>query len=241
MIFQAGPDAPVRDRLRRATLPVMRLIRKTLLGLALLLIGLPLAAILIYQLLPPPVTPLMLVRPGKIDYRWVDLEEISPHAVQAAIVSEDQLFCTHWGIDWRQMRIVLDELLEDGEPSRGASTISMQTARNLFLPPSKTALRKAVEIPLALALDLITPKDRLITLYLNIAEWGGGIYGIEAAAQRHFGKPAKALSAAEAARLIAVLPNPLARDPARPSAAVQSWANRIAAEVRRSGGLWYCI
>jgi monofunctional biosynthetic peptidoglycan transglycosylase len=219
----------------------MRLIRRTLLALAALTVGLPVAIILLYQVFPPPVTPLMLSRPIATDYRWVELDQISPHVVRAVIASEDQLFCEHWGIDWRQMRIVLDELLEDGEPSRGASTISMQTARNLFLPPSKTALRKAVEIPLALALDLITPKDRLITLYLNIAEWGEGIYGIEAAAQRHFGKPAKALSAAEAARLVAVLPNPLARDPARPSAAVQSRANRIAAEVRRSGGLWDCI
>lgn len=205
------------------------------------LIVVPVLAMLVYRVVPPPGTPLMLARPGDADYRWVDLDAISPHVVRAVIVSEDQVFCAHSGIDWRQMEIVFDELLEDGRPSRGASTITMQTARNLFLPPSRSALRKAVEIPLALGLEAIMPKRRILELYLNVIEWGDGIHGIEAAAQRHFGKPAKALSKTEAARLAAILPNPITRSPTRPSPAVARKAGKIARDVGRVGVLWGCV
>ncbi|MEQ8589345.1 MAG: monofunctional biosynthetic peptidoglycan transglycosylase [Thalassobaculaceae bacterium] len=206
-----------------------------------LLILLPVLAILAYRAVPPPGTPLMLARDAPADYRWVDFPDIARVAAQAVIVSEDQTFCAHDGIDWRQMSIVLEELRETGRPSRGASTITMQTARNLFLPPSRTALRKAVEIPLALGLELLLPKRRIVELYLNVVEWGDGIYGIEAAAQHHFGKPASALSRTEAARLAAVLPNPLDRDPARPSAEVGRRAARIAADIVRLGRLFACL
>lgn len=209
--------------------------------LLVLLILLPVLATLAYRVVPPPGTPLMLVRDAPADYRWVDLSAVADAAAQAVIVSEDQTFCAHDGIDWRQMSIVLEELRETGRPSRGASTISMQTARNLFLPPSRTALRKAVEIPLAMGLELLLPKRRIVELYLNVVEWGDGIYGIEAAAQRHFGKSAKALSRIEAARLAAVLPNPLARDPARPSAEVGRRAAGIAADIPRLGRLFACL
>jgi len=213
-----------------------RLIRR----LILLAIALPLLAVLAYRLVDPPGTLLMVVRDAPADYRWVPLSEISPHVGQAAIVSEDQTFCQHFGIDWRQMEIVLAEFVEEGRPSRGASTITMQAARNLYLWPARSALRKLAEIPLALTMELAMPKRRILELYLNVIEWGDGIYGIEAAAQRHFNKPASALTRAEAARLVAVLPNPLDRDPARPSSGVRSRAAQIARDAGRLGYLTEC-
>lgn len=218
-----------------------RLIRRLLIWAVVLSVVVPGLAILAYRVIPPPVTPLMLVRGASADYRWVALSDMAPDAARAVIASEDQTFCDHRGIDWRQMNLVLEELRETGRPSRGASTITMQTARNLYLPPSRTLLRKAIEIPLALGLELLLPKRRIIELYLNVVEWGDGIYGIEAAAQRHFGKPARTLTRAEAARLAAVLPNPLARDPARPSAGVLQRSRRIAASIRRLDHLFACL
>lgn len=220
---------------------VLRTLKRVALIALCAVLVVPILAMLIYRVVPPPGTPLMLARAGDADYRWVDLDAISPHVVRAVIVSEDQVFCAHSGIDWRQMRIVFDEFLEDGRPSRGASTITMQTARNLFLPPSRNALRKAVEIPLALGLEVIMPKRRILELYLNVIEWGDGIHGIEAAAQRHFGKPAKALTKTEAARLAAILPNPITRSPTRPSPTVARKAGKIARDVGRAGPLWECV
>ncbi|MDF1791202.1 MAG: monofunctional biosynthetic peptidoglycan transglycosylase [Thalassobaculaceae bacterium] len=218
-----------------------RHIRRLLIVGLVLLIAVPVLAILAYRVVAPPVTPLMLVRDAKIDYRWAAFSDIAGDAARAVIVSEDQTFCDHNGIDWRQMTLVLEEFRETGRPSRGASTITMQLARNLFLPPSRSILRKMVEIPLALGIDLLLPKRRIVELYLNVVEWGDGIYGIEAAAQRHFGKSARALSRTEAARLAAVLPNPLERDPARPSASVSQRSRRIAQDVRRLPQLFFCI
>lgn len=215
--------------------------RRLILAVLGVLVGLPLLAILAYRVIAPPVTPLMLARDAPIDYRWVDFAEIAPNAGRAVIVSEDQTFCAHGGIDWRQMNLVLEEFRETGRPSRGASTITMQLARNLYLPPSRTLLRKVIEIPLALGIDLFVPKRRILELYLNVVEWGDGIYGIEAAAQRHFGKPASALSRTEAARLAAVLPNPLERDPARPSSGVGQRSRRIANDIPRLTQLFACL
>lgn len=218
-----------------------RLIRRVLLALLVVFVVVPVFAILLYRVVPPPGTPLMLLRDGPADYRWVPMSEISASAARAVVVSEDQTFCTHNGIDWRQMTMVLEEFRETGRPSRGASTITMQLARNLYLPPSRSILRKAVEIPLALGLELMVPKRRILELYLNVVELGDGIYGMEAAAQRHFGKPASALTRTEAARLAAVLPNPLERNPARPSGEVGRRTNDIARDVPRLGHLFKCF
>jgi len=131
-------------------------------------------------------------------------------------------------VDWKEMGVVLDD--EDG-PSRGASTIPMQVAKNLFLWPGRSFLRKAMEVPLALYLGAIWPKQRMIEIYLNIAEWGEGVFGAEAAARRHFGKSAAELTPREAALLVAVLPNPRQRDPRRPSRLVNAKAGRILARI----------
>lgn len=218
-----------------------RLIRRILLAMLVVFVVLPVLVILLYRVVPPPGTPLMLWREASADYRWVPMSEMSANAARAVVVSEDQTFCAHNGIDWRQMNKVLDEFRETGRPSRGASTITMQLARNLYLPPSRSILRKAVEIPLALGLELLVPKRRILELYLNVVEMGDGIYGVEAAARRHFGKPASGLTRTEAARLAAILPNPLDRNPARPSGEVGRRAQEIARDIPRLTHLFSCF
>jgi monofunctional biosynthetic peptidoglycan transglycosylase len=143
------------------------------------------------------------------------LAEIAPALSEAVIASEDARYCAHRGVDWDAMRAVLSDSDEDG-PSRGASTIAMQTAKNLFLWPSRSYVRKALEIPMALYLDALWGKRRVMEVYLNVAEWGDGLFGAEAAAQLYFGKKARDLTRREAALLATSLPNPFLRNPARP-------------------------
>ncbi|HEY1736574.1 MAG TPA: transglycosylase domain-containing protein [Methylovirgula sp.] len=156
----------------------------------------------------------------KVERISVPLSAISPNLVAAVVSSEDAHFCRHHGVDWGALREVIDESGDEGL-SRGASTIPMQVARNLFLWQSPfTYLRKALEIPLALIIDLVWPKRRILTIYFNIAEWGDGIFGAEAASQTYFGKHARDLSLEEAALLAGVLPNPQDRDPRQPDRAL---------------------
>lgn len=181
-----------------------------------------------------PTSTLMLAREieGKpVERVYAPLAEISPNLRAAVIASEDALFCRHHGVDWGALREVIDDADEDG-PSRGASTITMQTAKNLFLWPARSAIRKAIEIPLALLIDLIWPKRRVLEVYLNIAEWGDGIFGAEAAAQRYFQKTADRLDLRQAALLASALPNPHLRDPARPSRQLSRRAATIMARAR---------
>lgn len=205
---------------------------RALLGFTLILA----ATLLLGRFLPVPST-LMLGRwlIGKqVDRQWQPLERMSPHLVRAVITSEDQRYCLHLGVDFTALREVLDD--EDG-PSRGASTIPMQVAKNVYLWPERSYLRKALEIPLALALDLAWGKPRVMEVYLNIAEWGDGLFGAEIAAQHYFGKPARDLSAAEAARLAAALPNPRLRSAARTS----PQARRILSRMGEAGALTGCL
>ena len=190
-----------------------------------------------------PVSTLMLAR-------WLTGQEATRVSVPfgaiasdlglAVLTSEDQRFCTHGGVDWDALRDVIEEADEEG-PSRGASTVSMQTAKNLFLWPGRSYLRKGLEIPLALYLDAVMPKRRMMEIYLNIAEWGPGIFGAEAAAQRYFGKSARALTRREAALLVAALPNPIRRNPARPSARHQALAKRLVSKMDAASGLAGCM
>jgi monofunctional biosynthetic peptidoglycan transglycosylase len=189
--------------------------------LILAMIVLPLAAILTYRFVPP-VSTLMLGRwlTGEAASRtFAPLAAISPNLLRAVIAAEDSRFCRHAGVDWIALRDVLDEA-DEGGPSRGASTIAMQTAKNVFLWPGRSYIRKGLEIPLALAIDVVWGKQRVMEAYLNVAEWGDGVFGAEAAAQKYFHKSAKTLTAREAALLAAVLPNPIRFDAGRPSAYV---------------------
>ncbi|WP_395665912.1 monofunctional biosynthetic peptidoglycan transglycosylase [Methylocella sp.] len=195
-----------------------------------------LAALMAAYRFVPPVSTLMLARwatgePVTRDY--VPLAQISRNLQAAVVASEDAKFCRHDGVDWDALMEVMEEADEDG-PSRGASTIPMQTVKNLFLWPWRTAARKAFEIALALALDFVWPKRRILEAYLNVAEWGDGLFGAEAAARRYFGRAASELDARQAALLAVSLPNPRRRDPARPSRFMSSRAATIQARMREA-------
>jgi monofunctional biosynthetic peptidoglycan transglycosylase len=170
-------------------------------------------------LIVPPVSTLMLWRYltfQRVERQWTPISEISPALVRAVIAGEDGRFCAHWGVDWREVQNAFDDADDLGD-ARGASTISMQTAKNLFLWPGRQYVRKALEVPLAIYMDAIWSKARMMEIYLNVAEWGpDGEFGVEAAAQRAFNKSARNLSSEEAALLAGALPNPHVRHPGRP-------------------------
>lgn len=209
-------------------------LRNLILSLVALLVGLS----LLYIVVTPPST-LMLGRwlsLKSVERQVVPLAQISPNLRLMVIASEDGQFCRHAGVDWDQVRIVI----ESGA-RRGASTISMQTAKNVFLWPQRSYVRKALEVPLAMWLDLVWSKERMLEIYLNVAEWGEGVYGAEAAAQLHFNKSAEDLTRREAALLATALPNPLARNPGRPSAGHARLAERLAARAVRPGPIAACV
>ena len=209
-----------------------------------LVVAVPLVLIVLYR--SPsihPVSTLMLrdlVLGNAYQRVWVDYDDIAPALVQSVLVSEDNLFCFHGGVDWSALNLVIDEAL-DGERTRGASTIPMQTVKNLFLWSSRSYLRKALEIPLAMIVDAAWPKRRLMEIYLNIAEWGPGLYGIEAAAQHYYGIPAAQLSRRRAAELAVILPKPVGRNPVRPSAGLTRLARTIEERARQSGAYIKCL
>lgn len=170
--------------------------------------------------------------------QWVDIEDISPSMQQAVVMSEDGQFCFHDGVDWEQLRSVLSR---NGGPNRGASTITMQTVKNVFLWPSRSYIRKGLEIPLALYADLVWSKRRTLEIYLNIAELGPNVYGVEAAAQYYYKKPASKLSRREAALIAAALPNPAIRNPLKPSRAQKTLARIIERRINQSGAYVECL
>jgi monofunctional biosynthetic peptidoglycan transglycosylase len=209
------------------------------------LLTLPIFLSLYYAVLPPPISALMIERlpmARSIDYRWVPLAAISPELAKAVVTAEDARFCQHQGVDWRAVQDVVEEAFDgDEQPIRGASTIAMQMVKNLFLWEGRSVIRKAMEVPLALWIDTIWPKKRVIEVYMNIVEWAPGIYGAEAAARKHFGKSAKTLSRREAALLASVLPNPLKRRAGRPSLGVKRKAGVIEKRVGEMGALLDCV
>lgn len=196
-----------------------------------------LAGLLLFRFVSPPLTPTMLISVFE-NRRWikhdtVSIKKISPHLLRAVIASEDGRFCMHNGIDFDAVQDAVEDYQESGR-LRGASTISMQVARNVFLWTGGGAARKAIEAPLALSLDAAWSKRHILEIYLNIAEWGPGVFGAEAAAHYYFRKPASALTANEAARLAAILPNPIRWSAAKPTPYI---FNRIATIQTRMGQL----
>jgi monofunctional biosynthetic peptidoglycan transglycosylase len=239
--IESRQPAVAREPVRRRGL-LGRLVRRVVLVIV-FLIALPLVLVPLYRVVDPPVSAAMLInRAGgmAMERRWVPLADISPHLVRAVIVSEDARFCSHAGIDWEELQRVLDRI-EEGDSPRGVSTLPMQTVKNLFLWPQRSWLRKALEAPLALYADWLLPKRRIVEIYLNIAEWGPGLYGAEAAAQRYFGMPASGINPAQAARLAAALPAPRTRDPSRPSRGMARLASIIAGRAAKSGPYVACV
>lgn len=205
----------------------------------------PVVMTIVYLWVPPPASNVMILRLFKgngITYDWVSLDQISPQLPRAVVTSEDARFCAHNGVDWIEVQGVIDDALDDDEgPLRGASTIPMQTAKNLFLWDGRFAIRKLLEIPLAYWMDLVWSKKHMMEVYLNIVEWAPGVYGAEAAAQHHFKKPAAKLTKREAALLAAVLPNPIKRDAGKPSKRVQRIAQRIMLRMNNMGPHLACL
>ncbi|BCJ89359.1 monofunctional biosynthetic peptidoglycan transglycosylase [Terrihabitans soli] len=224
----AAPEVQAPDPSDRPDLKRARPTRLT--GILLILAATPIFLSALYAVVPP-VSTLMLFRWATfrtVERDWVPLEEISPNLPRAVIASEDGGFCRHWGVDWGAVREVIEEASEDW-PERGASTVSMQLVKNLYLWQGFGWLRKPIEIVLAHWIELTWSKHRIMEVYLNIAEWGpNGVFGAEAGARRAFGKSAKNLSAREAAIMVAALPNPIIRNPARPTAGQLRRAGQIA-------------
>jgi len=195
---------------------------------------LPYAVAPLYRFVDP-VSTLMLwrwIRGAPVERAWMPLDRISPALLRTVIVAEDDRFCSHHGIDFRELREAAEaELHGTGRP-RGGSGITQQLAKNLFLWPGRSYVRKTLELPLALWIDLVIPKRRQIELYLNVVEWGpGGEFGAEAAARRAFSKSGSSLSLLQAAMMAASLPNPLRRDPRKPSLHLRQLAAVIAARA----------
>ena len=191
-----------------------------------------------YRFVDPPGSMLMLqqwLSGQRIESTWVPIEEISPNVIRAVVASEDSRFCDHHGIDFEALAGAVSDV--GSGAARGASTISMQVVKNLFLWSSRSYMRKAVELPLTLLMETLWPKRRIMEVYLNIAEWGPGIFGIEAAAQARFRKPARSLSAGEASRLAVALPNPRMRNPAKPGPGMQRLARIIQMRMRAAASV----
>lgn len=222
------------------------LIQKFLNTLAWTLVGallLILAVISLFRFVNPPTSSFMLgyrlAEPGQaLHQEWVGLSDISPWLPLAVVASEDQRFPHHWGVDFSAIRKALAEYTA-GEGLRGASTITQQTAKNLFLWNGRSFVRKALEAGLALGIDSLWPKKRILEVYLNIAEFGPGIYGVESASQLYFGIPASRLSRVQAARLASVLPNPKVLSAMNPSPYVWDRVAWIQGQMSQLSGLNY--
>jgi monofunctional glycosyltransferase len=222
--------------LRRALPYVRGALRAAAIGTAGLVVAV-LALAVLYRWVNPPISALMIGRSlagTEIERTWVPLARISPHLMRAVILSEDGGFCRHRGVDWS----AIEEAIET---DRGGSTITMQVVKNLFLWPSRSYVRKAIEIGLAYLVEALWSKRRILEIYLNIAEWGDGVFGAEAAAETHFGKSAARLTAGEAALLAAVLPNPIERTAGAPSDVTGRLASRLAVRMRASRADFSCV
>ena len=238
---EGGAGALARVRRRGGWL--RRLFLGTLF-LALLVTLVPVGLTLLYGL--PSVEPVSRLMIGErlagreVRRDWVPFEAISPFVWQSVVSSEDGRFCAHGGVDWAALDRVIDDALE-GEPSRGASTLAMQSVKNLFLWPGRSYARKIVEVPLALWYDLVLSKRRQMEIYLNIAEWGPGVFGVETAARHHFGRAARGLTRRQAALLTVTLPNPALRDPKRPTKGMARLARLVERRARQSGAYVRCL
>ena len=226
-------ESPQRKR-RRPVLTV-------LLALALLLV----ASVAIHRFVPPPATFLMVTRAmdgGEMNYRWRSLNDISPRLVEAVIASEDSTFCAHRGFDMKAIEKAL-KANERGGRIRGGSTISQQTAKNVFLWPGRDWVRKGLEAGYTVLIETVWGKRRIMEMYLNVAEMGPGVFGAQAASRHWFGKDADQLTPREAARLAAILPSPRRYNAGSPGPYVRRRAARIQAAMGtvRNDGLAACV
>lgn len=222
-------------------LPLKARLRRLIVRSLLAVIGLGLLWILAYSVFTPPTTYYIYSehkRLGKLERAWVDWEDIAPVMARSVVAAEDANFCLHWGVDMSAVRAAID----DGG-NRGASTISQQVVKNVYLWHGRSYTRKALEALMTPMVELFWTKERILEVYLNMIEYDEGVFGIEAASLHYFGIPAQELSSQQAAALAAVLPNPKGRSASKPAAAQQRRARRIAdgAETIRRDGRSDCF
>jgi monofunctional biosynthetic peptidoglycan transglycosylase len=243
-------DAPTKDamnreetmRLRRRTGKPAGVIRKTirfLVRAALWFALISVVWVLAYRFIDPPATYLTLrdeLKGANVQQIWTDLEDMTPNIALAAVAAEDKNFCSHTGFDFdaiqQARKANARAKAKGGSKLRGASTISQQVAKNVFLWPQRSYLRKGLEAWFTVLIELLWPKRRIMEVYLNVAEWGPAVYGAEAAADHYFNKHADALTRTESARLVSILPSPLKWSPTAPSKRLK----RKSRNVRRALG-----
>jgi monofunctional biosynthetic peptidoglycan transglycosylase len=216
----------------------LKFVLRLLLKISVWFVGVSLFLVLLFKWVPVPVTHLMLIRSAQqltggkkviLKHDWVSMKNISPHMQLAAVCSEDQNFFTHHGIDFGAMKKAINESKKKNGKLRGASTISQQTAKNVFLWPGRSWIRKGLEVWFTGLIELVWGKKRILEVYLNSIEMGNGIYGAEAASKHYFGIKASELSKYQATSIIAILPSPLKWNAKNPGPYVQSriaWINR---------------
>jgi len=235
------PASKLQPRPAKRGSRLSRLARGAALALALVLL-LPYVLVPLYRVINP-ISTLMLWRwatGARVERSFVPIERMAPALPVTVIASEDSRFCTHGGIDWREIRERLEDV-DEISAARGVSTISQQTAKNLFLWPGRSFLRKGLEVPLALWIDLVLPKSRVLEIYLNVAEWGpNGQFGAETGSRYAFNKSARSLTPREAALLAAVLPNPRRRSAKQPGPAVRRLAAIYEARGAAQASLAFC-
>lgn len=196
------------------------------LRLLLIWLALPYVLTVVYFIVPPPSTLMVAgwLTGEKVQRRWVPLSQMPSVLVDAVLTSEDDAFCLHYGVDFRQLKKSVKRASDRDRPVMATSTISQQLAKNLFFWHGRSWLRKILETPVALWIELLWSKEHILEAYLNVAQWGKGVYGAEAAARAHFGVPVRAISSHQAALLATSLPNPIARNASKPGPAQSALA-----------------
>jgi len=243
IIQKTGADQPDRPEINKRQSKYIGLLLKWVFWLIIAILGSTFLAVVMYSFINPPFTPLMVSRSyikkndGSrigISKKWVNIKEISPNMIQAVIASEDNRFADHWGIDLQAIQKATD-WNKKHKRKRGASTITQQVAKNVYLWPDRTWVRKGFELYFTVLIETIWSKKRIMEVYLNVIETGNGVYGVEAAARKYFHKPAAKLTAGEAALIAAALPNPRQRNPAAPSSYLLSRQTTILNLMRKIG------
>ena len=227
---------------RRKASGIWRILRGLGIVLA-ILVAIPAVLTPVYLFVRPVYVPMLerYLTGRPVDRQWRDMADMSDRLKAAVILSEDGTFCRHWGVDLGALRDEVERYIA-GEDARGASTITMQVARNLFLWNGQSVVRKALEVPLALYVDLVLPKQRILEIYLNIAEWGPeGQFGVAAGAERAFGIEPQNLDWRTATLLVTALPNPMLRQPGRPSSGMLRIAGILEGRVGEYGSRANCV
>lgn len=237
-----------RRSVRKQFSPLIGILRRLILRVLLVFVMASVLLVLMFRWVPPPLSSLIVQQTlqdlwlgrglNKIHYVWAPFEDISPYVALAVVAAEDQKFLEHWGFDFDSIVQSVEDYLEGGR-MRGASTISQQVTKNLFLWPGRSYLRKGLEAWFTVLIEALWPKQRILEVYLNIVELGDRVFGVEAASQRFFNKPASRLNRQEAALLAAVLPNPLRYRVAAPSGYVRQRQGWILTQMNQLGGHRY--